>query len=67
MRICFRGNDRGYMVLWSLTLVLVFSLVFLSLVPYLLNIEVQVYRYRESVLDGIRSVNREIIETYDLY
>jgi hypothetical protein len=67
MRIYFRGNDKGYAALLSVTLILIFSIVFLSLVPYLINIEDKARRYRESVIDDIRKVNREIIETYDLY
>lgn len=67
MPTSFLGNDRGYAVLLSLTLIIVFSTLFLSIIPYLLNLESQVNRYRESVLNDIQNVNREIIETYDLY
>lgn len=63
----FRGNDRGYAALSSLVLILVFSIVFLSLVPYFLKLEDVAQRHRESVLNDIQNKNQEIIETYDLY
>jgi hypothetical protein len=45
----------------------VFSIVFLSLVPYFLKLEDVAQRHRESVLNDIQNKNQEIIETYDLY
>jgi hypothetical protein len=67
MRISFPGNDRGNAVLLSVSLILIFSLVFLSMVPRIIGLKHITQVYKERVLSEIRETNLDIIERYDLY
>jgi competence protein ComGC len=66
-RIFFRGNDRGNATLMALVVILIFSLVYLSLVPRIVNLKNLANHYKAEVLETIKKTNSELIQYYDLY
>lgn len=66
MRICIRGNDRGNALLVALTFIVVFSYLFVSSVPGIINLGRMAAAYKGNVLREIQESNREIRLYYDL-
>ncbi|GHU96935.1 hypothetical protein FACS189483_01420 [Spirochaetia bacterium] len=66
MRISIRGNDRGNAILLSVSLILILSLIFVSLVPRIIALDTMAKTYKAAVIREIDEANREIMQTYDL-
>jgi hypothetical protein len=66
MQTSFHGNDKGNAVLLAVSMILIFSIIFISLVPYISAVKQNARLYREKVLLDIQRLNREIIDRYDL-
>jgi Tfp pilus assembly protein PilX len=67
MRISFRGSDKGSALFISVALILVLSLLFLSVVPYIISMEKNAGIYKDRVLRGVIDENREIMREHDLH
>lgn len=67
MRTLFRGSDKGNAMLLSLSLIIIFSLIFLTVVPYISGLKRTAAVYKEDVLYKIRRSNMDIVKTYDLH
>jgi len=67
MRIFSLGIDKGNAVMLSLILILVFSLLFLSLIPRVIATKRYANEYKTKVINDIQSANWELRERYDIY
>ncbi len=67
MKTLFLGRDKGNAVLLSIVLIVVFSLTFLSLIPYIGSMKRNSALYKEDVIQSIKQNNEEIIREYDLH
>jgi hypothetical protein len=66
MRISIHGNDEGGAMLLSLVAILVFSLLFVSLVPRVSALNRAAKQYKAEVISRLQKENQEIITAYDL-
>jgi hypothetical protein len=67
MRISYRGSDKGNIVFISVALILILSVLFLSVVPYITTLEKNAKIYKDSVFTRIMNENREILKDHDLH
>jgi hypothetical protein len=67
MKTFLHGNDKGNAVLISVTLILIFSIAFLSFVPYMISMKRNAAEYKESIISDIKKSNEELIKEYDLH
>jgi hypothetical protein len=66
MRTLLRGSDRGNALIGAVLLVLVFSLLFLSLVPRVMVMAENARLFKERALIQIEKENREILQRHDI-
>ncbi len=67
MRISFRGNDEGGVLLIAVVLIMAFSILFLSVVPYISALHSVGNKEMTRVLEKIQTQNSEVLEKYDLH
>ena len=67
MRTFIHGTDTGNAVLTALILIIAFSTVFVSLVPYIISTERFAHEYKTQIIYAIEQSNKEAIKLYDLY
>jgi len=67
MRISFRGNDEGAVMLLSVILILLVSLVIMSYIPYSIAQSNMAAKRKSVVVQTIESENREVMERNELY
>jgi hypothetical protein len=63
----FPGSDKGSALFISVALILVLSLLFLSLVPYIISMEKNAGIYKDRVFGRVIDENREILREHDLH
>jgi hypothetical protein len=66
MPTLFHGNDRGSALFAALVAILIFSYIFLSFMPRLMNLKHLARNYKEEVLMEIQKTNKEAEDRYDL-
>ena len=67
MRICTHGTDKGNTVLIALIVIMLFSTLFITLVPRISAIKNFAREYKVRIIRTIEQSNREIMNLYDIY
>lgn len=67
MKTSFRGNEDGYALLLSVTLILILSMTYMAAVPYVSATRAYARETRERVMANIASDNAYVTEKYELH
>ena len=67
MRISFRGNDEGNIMLLSVVLIVILSMIFLTITPRVTALHRLAVMEREKALLEITTANQEVKDKYDLH
>jgi competence protein ComGC len=67
MRISCRGNDKGAALFTAVVFIVIFSLLFLSAVPYIQSLRRNARILKDKAVTEIMKGNDEVMKEYDVH